>query len=72
MLCLQSASIATFSVFIIYFEKRKKIVKALQGVEEMRKNVDALLIENNERLCDVYADSEIAEGMVILIDDDAN
>lgn len=25
----------------------------------MRKNVDALLIVNNERLCDVYADSEI-------------
>ena len=42
-----------------YFEKRKKIVKALEGVEEMRKNVDALLIVNNERLCDVYADSEI-------------
>ena len=42
-----------------YFEKRKKIVKALQGLEEMRKNVDALLIVNNERLCDVYADSEI-------------
>ena len=42
-----------------YFEKRKKIVKALQGVEEMRKNVDALLIVNNERLCGVYADSEI-------------
>ena len=42
-----------------YFEKRKKIVKALQGVEEMRKNVDALRIVNNERLCDVYADSEI-------------
>ena len=42
-----------------YFEKRKKIVKALQGVEELRKNVDALLIVNNERLCDVYADSEI-------------
>ena len=28
-------------------------------IEEMRKNVDALLIVNNERLCDVYADSEI-------------
>ncbi len=42
-----------------WFEKRKKIVKALKGVEEMRKNVDALLIINNERLCDVYADSQI-------------
>ena len=32
-----------------YFEKEKKIIKALKGVEEMRKNVDALLIVNNER-----------------------
>ena len=43
-----------------YFEKRDKIIKALKGVEEMRKNVDALLIVNNERLCDVYADSDIS------------
>ena len=42
-----------------YFEKKRKIIKALKGVEELRKNVDALLIVNNERLCDVYADSEI-------------
>ena len=43
-----------------YFEKSRKIVKALKGVDELRKNVDALLIINNERLCDVYADSEIS------------
>ena len=43
-----------------YFEKKKKIVKALKGVDEMRKNVDALLIVNNERLCDIYADSELS------------
>ena len=43
-----------------YFEKKRKIIKALKGVEEMRKNVDALLIVNNERLCDVYSDSEIS------------
>jgi cell division protein FtsZ len=42
-----------------FFEKKRKIVKALKGVEELRKNVDALLIINNERLCDVYADSQI-------------
>ncbi len=42
-----------------YFEKKRKIVKALKGVDELRKNVDALLIVNNERLCDVYADSDI-------------
>lgn len=42
-----------------FFEKRNKIIKALKGVEEMRKSVDALLIVNNERLCDIYADAEI-------------
>lgn len=43
-----------------YFEKKKKIIKALKGVDAMRKNVDALLIVNNEKLCDVYADSDIS------------
>ena len=42
------------------FEKKRKIIKALKGVDELRKNVDALLIVNNERLCDVYADSDIS------------
>ena len=57
----KSMGILTVGIITIpfYFEKRKKIIKALHGVEEMRKNVDALLIVNNERLCDVYADSEI-------------
>lgn len=40
-----------------YFEHKRKIVKALRGVDELRKNVDAMLIVNNERLCDVYSDS---------------
>ena len=43
-----------------FFEKKRKIIKALKGVDELRKNVDALLIVNNERLCDVYADSDIS------------
>ena len=43
-----------------YFEKKRKIIKALKGVDELRKNVDALLIVNNERLCDVYADSDLS------------
>ena len=50
----KSMSILTIGIVTIpfYFEKRKKIVKALQGVEELRKNVDALLIINNERISD--------------------
>ena len=43
-----------------YCEKKRKIIKALKGVDELRKNVDALLIVNNERLCDVYSDSDIS------------
>lgn len=43
-----------------YFEKKQKIIKALKGVDELKKNVDALLIINNERLCDVYGDTPIA------------
>lgn len=43
-----------------YFEKKRKIIQALKGVNELRKNVDALLIVNNERLCDVYGDSDIS------------
>ena len=42
-----------------YFEKKRKIIKALKGVEKLRQNVDALLIVNNERLCDVYSDADI-------------
>ena len=45
------------------FEKRKKIIQALEGVEEMRKSVDALLVINNERLREIYTD-----GMTTLKD----
>ena len=37
------------------FEGKVKIKKALQGVEEMRKNVDSLLVINNESLCELYS-----------------
>lgn len=43
-----------------YFERKPKIIQALKGVDELRKYVDAMLIINNERLCDVYSDSEIS------------
>ena len=38
------------------FEGKTKINKALDGVEEMSKHVDALLVVNNQRLCDIYKD----------------
>lgn len=38
------------------FEMKPKIVKAIKGVNEMKANVDALLVINNERLREIYAD----------------
>lgn len=58
----RSMGLLTIGVVTIpfYFEKERKIIKALKGVEEMRRNVDALLIVNNENLCDVYSDSRVS------------
>lgn len=38
------------------FEGKQKIMKALDGADEMSKYVDALLIINNERLTEIYPD----------------
>ena len=38
------------------FEGRDKILQAIEGVENIKKNVDALMIINNERLRSIYAD----------------
>lgn len=38
------------------FEGERKILKALDGVDEMAKQVDALLVINNERLTEIYGD----------------
>ncbi len=40
------------------FEGKPKIVRALDGVDKMSKNVDALLVINNERLRMIYSDLE--------------
>ncbi len=38
------------------FEGERKILKALNGADEMSKYVDALLVINNQRLTDIYPD----------------
>lgn len=38
------------------FEGEKKVLKALEGAEEMKKHVDALLVINNENLLEIYSD----------------
>lgn len=44
------------------FEMGKKIAKAMLGVAEMRKHVDALLVINNERLIELYKDFSLANA----------
>lgn len=44
------------------FEGPKKIDQALDGVEEMAKHVDALLVINNERLRELYPDFTVLDA----------
>ena len=44
------------------FEGKKKINQALDGVEEMAKHVDALLVINNERLRKIYPDLTVLDA----------
>lgn len=44
------------------FEGKRKIDQALDGVEEMAKHVDALLVINNERLREIYPDLTLLDA----------
>lgn len=56
--------ILTVGIVTIPFrwEGNKKIDQALDGVEEMAKHVDALLVINNERLSEIYGDMPVLEA----------
>jgi cell division protein FtsZ len=44
------------------FERETKIIQALNGVEEMSKSVDALLVINNEKLMEIYPGLTMYQG----------
>jgi cell division protein FtsZ len=44
------------------FEMHKKRINALKGVEEMSKNVDALLVINNQQLVNIYPDLDMGNA----------
>ena len=44
------------------FERQRKIVQALKGVEAIARHVDALLVINNERLLETYPNLPVKEG----------
>lgn len=54
----KSMGILTVGIVTIpfLFEGEKKIIQALDGVEKLANSVDALLVINNERLREIYAD----------------
>ncbi len=56
--CAREAEILTVGIVTIpfVFEGTAKINQALDGVEQMAKYVDALLVINNERLREIYPD----------------
>ncbi len=56
--------ILTVGIVTIPFrwEGDKKIDQALDGVEETSKNVDALLVINNERLSEIYSDLSLDDA----------
>ena len=60
----KALDILTVGIVTIPFrwEGRPKINQALDGVEKMKKNVDALLVINNERLLEIYSDLNLNEA----------
>ncbi|MDR1370238.1 MAG: cell division protein FtsZ [Dysgonamonadaceae bacterium] len=57
----KSMEILTVGIVTIpfVFEGKRKIIQALDGVEKIAENVDALLVINNERLRDIYHDLDV-------------
>lgn len=62
--------ILTVAIVTIPFrwEGNKKIDQALDGVDDLRENVDALLIVNNERLREVYQEKTLSEALALADD----
>lgn len=62
--CAKEAGILTVGIVTIpfVFEGEAKIDQALDGVEEIAKQVDALLVINNERLREIYPDLSFISG----------
>jgi cell division protein FtsZ len=45
-----------------YFEGRQRLERALEGIEELSNNVDALLVINNQKLRDMYGNLKLSEA----------
>lgn len=56
--------ILTVAIVTIPFktEGKRRIMQALQGIEEIRHNVDSLLVINNENIHEIYGDLTLSEA----------
>lgn len=45
-----------------YFEGRQRLERALEGIEELSKHVDALLVINNQKLRDMYGNLKLSKA----------
>lgn len=48
--------------FPVVLEGNKRKQQAIQGIEELKENVDSLLIINNQKIFDIYGDLEMTEA----------
>ncbi|MBN2669695.1 MAG: cell division protein FtsZ [Bacteroidales bacterium] len=44
------------------FEGKRRIYQAVEGIKQLRKHVDSLLVINNERLRDIYGNLKLSEA----------
>ena len=49
-------------------EGRRRIQQAIEGIQEMEKHVDSLLVINNERIREMYGDFKISEAFAMADD----
>jgi cell division protein FtsZ len=56
--------ILTVAIVTIPFrnEGRRRIAQAVEGIEELQKHVDSLLVINNEKIREIYGDLKISEA----------
>ena len=63
--CARELDILTVGIVTIpfEFEGKKRCKQAQEGIEKLRKNIDSLIVINNNKLGKIYGNSEYDEGL---------
>ncbi|HIC91957.1 MAG TPA: cell division protein FtsZ, partial [Syntrophaceae bacterium] len=54
--------ILVIGIWDFKFEGKRRILQAMEGINNLKKNVDSLLVINNERLRDIHGNLELSEA----------